>query len=429
MPVAPSLSSRKRRVTKTHRKQCGWNIIAVEGDAKTRGFMHGSILANELKHLLEVFPAELKRIHQISMDEYVDICNKAAKSVFDKECAEWREELEGMVAGALSKGVVISMDFLFGWNMYLSIDSHLETRKRDNPRCCAFIATGDATKDGQIVMAHNTHCDFVFAQFYNVIQYTKPTRGSAFIMQTGPGLLCSNVDWFLCESGIVGCETTIADIKYLPRFGKPYFCRIRECMQYAKHLDDCERIMREDNAGDYPCAWLLGDLNTNEIMMLEVAKTVSARRTTSGVFYGANFAHDVDIREGETGNDASFRSETSSIRRRGERLDWLLNKVYWGKLDTLSAKRIISDHYDMHKRRTCRGERSVCKHGELAGRNLNLYGAIDGKVVTAEMAKSLSFFGRWGSSCGRVFNATKTMKRRTPHLPSFRNEPWTLLRL
>lgn len=431
MPIASSLSSRKRRVTKTPNHRHGWNIISVKGDAKTRGFMHGSILANELKRLVEVFPAEIKRLHHISMDEYIDICNKAAKTVFDKECAEWREELEGMVAGALSKGVVVSVDFLFGWNMYLSIDVHLvENRKKNNQRCCAFIATGDATKDGQIVMAHNTHCDFVFAQFYNVVQYTKPSRGSAFIMQTGPGLLCSNVDWFLCESGIVGCETTIADIQYLPRFGKPYFCRIRECMQYAKHLDDCERIMREDNAGDYPCAWLLGDLNTNEIMMLEVAKTVSSRRTTSGVFYGANFAHDVNIRERETDNDASFRLETSSIRRRGERLDWLLNKVHWGNLDSNTAKQIISDHYDTHKKRVCKGTRSICKHEELhrsRRKSGDLYGAVDGKVVTAKMAKSLSFFGRWGSSCGRVFTATKTMKRRTPHLPSFQNEPWTLL--
>ena len=414
------------------RTRNGWKVIVVEGDAKTRGFMHGSILHAEFKKMLEVFPFALKMTHNITLEKYIAMCNDVAKKAFDEKCGEWREELEGMVEGALSKGVVVSVDFLFSWNMYLSIDQHFK-KTRTSDRCCAFIATGAATKDGKIVMAHNTHCEFLFAQFYNIVQYTKPSRGGAFIMQTGPGLLCSNVDWFLCESGIIGCETTIAGINYKPKFGKPYFCRIRECMQYAKNLDDCERIMREDNAGDYPCSWLLGDVKKNEIMMLEVAKTVHSRRTNSGVFYGANFAHDVDIREKETTNESDFDDNKSSIRNRAERLDWLLNKVHWGKLDASSAKMIISDHYDVFKGRVRRGSRSICKHIELEAEHTSRtprypFGAVDGKVVTASMAKKLSFWGRWGSSCGRVYNPAKTMKRVIPHLPKFRNEPWTIIR-
>ena len=425
------MPQRSRQTRDNNAKRNGWKVICVEGDAKKRGFMHGSILHAEFAKMLEVFPFALKRAHNVTLEEYIDLCNDAAKNAFDEKCGEWREELEGMVEGALSKGVVVSVDFLFSWNMYLSIDQHFK-KTRTSDRCCAFIATGDATKDGKIVMAHNTHCEFLFAQFYNIVQHTKPSRGCAFIMQTGPGLLCSNVDWFLCDSGIVGCETTIAGINYKPKFGKPYFCRIRECMQYAKNLDDCERIMRDDNAGDYPCAWLLGDTKTNEIMMLEVAKTVQSRRTRSGVFYGANFAHDAGIRENETSNDVDFGDKESSIRNRAERLDWLLNKVNWGKLDADSAKLVISDHYDVFKRRIRRGSRSICKHIELETARTNRqarypFGAIDGKVVTADMAKKLTFWGRWGSSCGRVYNATKTMKRRIKHLPSFRNEPWVTL--
>ena len=431
------MSTRKKRVAHLNRSSGGWKVICVEGDAKTRGFMHGAILANELKLLLEVFPFELRK-QNIDMDEYTNLCNRVAKSAFDKKCSEWREELEGMVEGAISKGVVVSVDFLFGWNMYLSIGEHLKkykrTRNSSADRCCAFIATGDATKDGRLVMAHNTHCEFTFAQFYNVIQYTKPSRGSGhgFIMQTCPGLLCSSADWFLCESGIIGCETTIANINYVPLFGTPYFCRIRECMQYAKTLDDCERIMREDNAGDYPCAWLFGDSNTNEIMMLEVAKTVTTRRTASGVFYGANFAHDKSIRENETANDCDFLDSKSSIRNRAERLDWLLNKVHWGNLDASTAKLIISDHYDNYARKIRKGTRSICKHDELESGKARAvrypFGAIDGKVVTSKMAESLSFWGRWGSSCGRTYVASKRTKRAIPYLPRFRNEPWTVLK-
>ena len=246
-------------------------------------------------------------------------------------------------------------------------------------------------------------------------------------MQTAPGLLCSAVDWFLCGSGIIGCETTIANITYDPKFGVPYFCRIRKCMQYAKTLDECEQIMREDNAGDYPCGWLLGDINTHEIMLLEVAKTVASRRTTSGVFYGSNFAHDDHIRTKETTNDQDFKDAKSSIRSRGERLDWLLNKTHWGNIDASIAKRIISDHYDTHKKTTRKGSRGICKHLERDTGHRRAFGAVDGKVTTSALAKKLAFWGRWGSSCGRVYKPSRTLKRRIPHLPHFRGEPWMLI--
>ena len=389
--------------------------------------MHGSILSEDIKTLLDVFPCALKIHYNITLEEYIALCKKRAWEPFSKKCDECREELEGMVEGALSRGVVISVDFLFGWNMYLSIYSELDKEKKESSlRCSAFIAVGDATKNGDIVMAHNTHCDFVLAQFFNVVQNTKPAKGHAFVMQTAPGLLCSAVDWFLCGSGIIGCETTIADITYTPTYGTPYFCRIRKCMQYAKTLDECERIMREDNAGDYPCGWLLGDINTKEIMLLEVAKTVASRRTTSGVFYGSNFAHDGHIRTTETANDKDLTDSTSSIRGRGERLDWLLNKTHWGNIDASIAKRVISDHYDTHKNTVRKGARSICKHLERTKRKP--FGAVDGKVTTTALAKKLAFWGRWGSSCGRVYKPSRTLKRRIPYLPHFRGEPWTLIR-
>jgi hypothetical protein len=191
--------------------------------------------------------------------------------------------------------------------------------------------------------------------------------------------------------------------------------------------------MSKGNAGDYACGWLFGDVHSDEIMLLEVAKTVACRRTKSGVFYGSNGTHDPDIRKNQTRNDREIKNPKSSIRSRGERLDWLLNEVYWGKLDATTAKQVISDHYDTHKGTIRKGARSICKHVELeterSGKRPAHYpfGAIDGKVVTADMAKKMTFLGRWGSSCGRVYNPTKTMKRKIPLLPRFRNEPWTKL--
>lgn len=427
------MQTRKRRF---HTKN-GWIVIEVSGDAYQRGFLHGQLLFEEMQKLLDVFQYELETENNTSLEDYIQLCNDLARSEFDK-CVEWREELEGMVAGASSKGVIVNVDFLFSWNMYLSVGdlSHFrkKTQQQSHGRCSAFIATGDATKDGKIVMAHNTHSKFILAPLSNVIQYVKPAKGNSFVMQTGPGLLCSSVDWFLCDSGIIGCETTIGSIHYLPKFGKPYFCRIRECMQYANSLDDCVRIMREDNAGDYPCGWLLGDINTNEIMLLEVAKTVAEpRRTKNGVFYGSNYAQDPFIRETQTVYEKTQPSLSRSDIARSNRLDWLLNKTYWGKIDANNAKRIISDHYDVYHEKNRMGSRSICKHVEFETEKTKRpskypFGAFDGKVVTADMAKKMRFLGRWGSSCGRKYVPSKTMKRKMPYLPKFDKEPWVLLR-
>lgn len=426
----------RTRKTRPVQSKNGWKIIEVSGNAYQRGFTHGQLLSDDFEKLLDIFRYELENENHISLEEYIQICNDLARKPFDK-CVEWREELEGMVEGALSKGVIVNVDFLFSWNMYLSIHNlsyyHKKSSNHHSERCSAFIATGDATKDGKIVMAHNTHSKFMLAPLSNIIQYVKPDKGNAFIMQTGPGLLCSSVDWFVCDSGIIGCETTIGSINYIPKFGKPYFCRIRECMQYANTLDDCVRIMREDNAGDYPCGWLLGDTNTNEIMLLEVAKTVAEpRRTNSGVFYGSNYAQDRVIRETQTklGKDQPDLSRSDIAR--SNRLEWLLNKTYWGQLDAKSAKRIISDHYDVYHEKTRMGSRSICKHIELETEKSKRpakypFGAFDGKVVTTDMAKKMTFLGRWGSSCGRKYVPSRTIKNRNRYVPNFRSEPWVLL--
>ena len=427
----------KRKTIKRNRikPKKGWKLITVSGSAKERGFQHGNILSQELSKLVEVLSYDLKNRCHMSLDDYLKLCERLARPYFDQHkcCAEWKEELEGMVEGALSKGVIITADFLFAWNMYLGMDPYFKNSKKKMDHCSAFIATGDATKDGKIVMAHNTHCEFIWATFSNIIQRVNPAKGNSFIMQTAPGLLCSSTDWFLCSSGIIGCETTIADTNYMPSFGKPYFCRIRECMQYAESLDDCVKIMRKDNAGDYPCGWMFGDTNTNEIMMLEVAKTVAEpRRTKSGVWYGANFAQDSTIRDEQTNNDLEIHNLSTSIGSRNVRLDWLLNKVYWGKIDDSNAKKIIADHFDSYKEQNRKGSRSICKHTELESEKTNRpakypFGAIDGKVVDSHMAKKLEFWGRWGSSCGREYRLSRSMKKTHPYVPDLKSQPWTVV--
>jgi hypothetical protein len=247
------------------------------------------------------------------------------------------------------------------------------------------------------------------------------------------------MDWFICESGLMGCETTISNFEPKPDFGLPYFCRIRECMQYGNSLDDYKKIMMLDNAGDYASSWLFGDLNTGEIMRLELGlHHFGCERTKNGVYFGSNGVVSDQLRHEEAPKN-EIHDIKSSVGARNARLSHLLRDEYYGKIDLRIAKRIISDHEDVYLGRTRSGARTVCKHLELEPKKTNRsafspFGAIDAKVVDTALAKKLRFLGIWGSSCGtRVFRP-KSFTRKHPRfkkcekwLPEFRKEPWVTL--
>jgi hypothetical protein len=414
----------------------GWKIIHVKGTASERGFQHGSRLAEELKKLVDALPTLIMAEFGVSLDEYVDTCVRIAKPAFQR-CKEWADELSAISEGALSKGVLISEDLLLAWNLFLSMPAFFPKKVADRrtERCSAFIATGDATTNSQIVMAHNTHSDFILAPFSNIIMHVEPPKGKghAFVMQTGPGLLCSSMDWFLSKSGIIGCETTIAGFTEKPEFGIPYFCRIRECMQYGDSLDDYKRIMMRENAGDYACGWLFGDTKTGEIMLLELGlHHFGCERTNNGVFYGSNGVHDYQLREAETKAEGGIHDLKSSVGARNARLSYLLREEYYGRIDINVAKLIIGDHYDVYLGREKAGTRSICKHAERSENRPA--GAIDAKVVDSMLAKKMRFLGIWGSACGKRVFRPKAFTRRVQRykrietfLPEFRREPWTRL--
>jgi hypothetical protein len=263
----------------------GWKSIYIYGDAFDRGFAHGFLLKNELVRVKKVFEFLVKHELKMSFKEYISTSNKIIKPIVKEKYPEIYQEIRGISKGAKKGGLNISVDYLIGWNAYMSLYSHF----KDGAviKCSAFIATGNATENGDIIMAHNTHTNFADGQLHNVIIYVWPSKGHKFVMQTTPGYIASGTDWFLCGSGIIGCETTIAFVNYKPVFGDPYFCRIRNAMQYGNTLDDYADIMSTNNAGDYACSWQFGDINTNEIMLFEMTlKEKNIQRTKNGVFFG-----------------------------------------------------------------------------------------------------------------------------------------------
>lgn len=396
--------------------QEGWKILHVYGEPYQRGFAHGYLLKRELARTKKVLLFLLKHELNVSYREYIRTSNRLIKPAVKQRYPELYDEMRGISAGG-----DISLDFIVAWNAYMSLYSYY----KDGAviKCSAFIATGDATKHGDIVMGHNTHCDFACGQLQNIVMYVFPSQGSSFVMQTAPGYVCSGTDWFICSTGIIGCETTISGINYKPVFGDPYFCRIRHAMQYGKTLDDYDTIMTTRNAGDYAGSWQFGDVNTGEIMLFEIAlKEKNVKRTKNGVFFGTNSAMGENIRKKET-TDIDHENITTSVGARYHRFRELVGNgsetrvgKYYGKITAENAKTILADHHDPYMKREQLGMRGICKHVESSDEHCNrpphsLFGCVDAKTTNSEMARRLAFNGRFGSACGRVFSIREHIKK------------------
>ncbi|NBX71689.1 hypothetical protein EBQ91_02100 [bacterium] len=420
-----------------HENNQGWKTVHVWGEPFERGFAHGALLYKDLARIKKSLPFMVKTLINIKFSEYMAATKQIIVPIV-KTYPEYYQEIRGISAGASQKRLDISTDFLIGWNAFLSLYSHFiegKSHTQKIERCSAFIATGNATKNGDIVMAHTTHSDLITGQLLNIVLKVTPTNGHEFVMQTSAGLIASTSDWYISKSGIVCCETTIADISYSPKFGVPFFLRIREAIQYASTLDDCIYIMTNKNAGDYSCSWLFGDTKTGEIMLLELGlATKNIRRTTNGVFYGMNSAIGQELRTLET-TDTDFHNIESLSGNRNYRLNYLLNTQYYGRIDSTIAKKIMGDHYDMVLGKQSMNRRVICKHPELDIASLyKPYSCTDGKVLTTSMAKNLKFLGIFGSGCGKREFKKREYIREHPeykewgsHLEDMPMQKWVVL--
>jgi hypothetical protein len=384
------------RKTKTKN---GWITVVVKGNPYEMGFQHGKALRKQLEKVRPIMKYMVEKYYKTTLSEYISRCNSTIS--FDSEWAHISDELRGISDGCSS---ILSFEELVAWNMYLSMDE-IYGSNNDDQRCSAFIATGSKTTDGKIVMAHNTHCDYAMGFISNIVMRMFPSSPGSFpfVMQTLPGLVCSSTDWFISSTGIIGCETTISDINYIPDFkkGVPYFFRIRKAMETGKTLDEYVSIMMDKNAGDYACSWLFGDINSGEIMRLELGKEHHGiQRTRDGLFYGMNSAFTHNLATKET-TDSGLNDPNSGTGSRNFRLEQLLNAK---RIDLKYAKEILADHYDYGENKVRKGMRGICKHKESeTGTNYKLAGAVDGKVTNSILAQKMAFEGRMGSSCGRVF--------------------------
>jgi len=428
--------------------QNGWVYVHIEGAPYDRGYQHGYLLAPELATILDSCEYLTYWNTGMTWDYFVE----SAEELWDGKIEdEYIQEMKGIADGATAAGTPMSWQEVLAWNGYEELTDYWWPTVLDevydkqvvesDEHCSAFIATGEYTEDGKIVVAHNSFNNFEMGQFSNVILDIEPDEGHAMFMQAAPGYIDSFADFFVTDARLIGTETTIGGFKRYDSTKEPEFSRVRNAMQYADDLDEFVTLMRKENNGGYANSWLLGDLETNEIMRFELGlEFFMVERTTDGCYIGFNAPLDPRIRNLECENTGY-----ADIRRhQGARQVRLteLTEQHKGSIDVAIGQEILADHYDVYlKKDDNPSSRTIDGHYELdareymsqPGRPLPYQprGAVDGKVMDTDMAESMSFTARWGNSSGMAFDAEEFLSEHIQwsHLDGYLidrpSQPWT----
>ena len=426
----------------------GWKYISIYGKPKNRGYAYGYLCAKEFKEIQKTLKFLMMEAYGKDWDFFIEAVSSDFKDMTKNDFPELYEEMTGISEGLNDAGTKTNINEIIAWNFYCSIpywysiisESHHAKEGGAKDRCSAFMAVGDWTEDGKIVCAHNSFTEFIDGQFSNVILDIKPDKGHRMIMQTSPCWIWSGTDFFVTSKGIIGTETTIGGfIPYEKKY--PIGYRIRKAMQYGNNMDEYCEILLHENSGDYANSWLFGDINTNEILRIELGlKYHNIERTKNGFFIGFNAPYDERIRNLEVNNSGFYdirRHQGARLVRLGDLMD-----EHKGKINIDIAKKIISDHYDVYLEKDnnpC--SRTVCSHYELDAREYMSQdsrpkpyqprGAVDGIVCDTSLAEKMSFIGKFGSSCDIGFNKDEFCKKHrqfekfSPYLKDRPVQPWT----
>src|ERR1035437_7545042 len=384
----------------------GWLYVHIEGSPYERGYQHGYLLAREIEQYIDRCASQLDaKSKATAWNNGRTVANALFLRGFDKEILT---EMKGIAEGAAAAGAkvngrtidlvdVVTLNTitelgelrsampmtpsgLEGLNL---MKPRYDASKTDVPvtaRCSAFAATGKATRDGKMVIAHVTMWPLTLAEQTNIMLDIVPTEGHRMLMQSYPGGIQSGTDWYQNDVGVVLTETTIRQTPYNPQ-GTPVAFRARMAIQYGGSIDQVVQQLGTRNNGLYTNEWLMGDAKTNEIAMYELgtAHTKLWRSgnnewfgDTPGFYWGNNNAKDLSIRT-EYLPDPQGRPEYIPYVPQPRDLAW--QSLY----------------------RKCRGQIDE-QFAYLAFRTAPLVSAstMDAKVITAEMANHMMVWAAIG---------------------------------
>ena len=253
--------------------------------------------------------------------------------------------------------------------------------------------------------------DLFNVHFFNVWLDIQPSTGHRMAFQTYPGGIQSGMDYYINSAGMIVSETTIQQTKFNPQ-GEMVASRIRRAAQYGDSIDRCVEILSASNNGLYTNEWLIGDTKTNEIAMFELgtdkSKLWRSSRNewvsgTMGFYWGCNNTKDVDVLK-DTVADMRGKPVNLVIHPRMRDEAWIkLFQKGQGKIDEA--------------------------FGFLAFSTPPIVGfpSCDAKFTTANMAKSLKTWAKYGPPLGRTWTPAEKDLEEQPTLPSLISNDWTLI--
>ncbi|HEX6879526.1 MAG TPA: C45 family peptidase [Terriglobales bacterium] len=424
----------------------GWIYVHLEGTPQEIGFQHGSLLAPEIDKAFQAI-----RYHDTKRTkrEWQFFRDTAEKVLWPHIDDEYRQELQGIADGLKSKGVSMDVWDVTALNAFEEVPDYyipwLEKQQKAEltpgllapGNCSAFVATGSYTKDGKPVIAHNNWTSVISGAHWRIIFDIKPKSGHHMFMDGFPGLITSNDDFGVNDSGLAITETTITQFEGFDPNGKPEFMRSRKAMQYATSIDEYVKIMLDGNNGGYANDWLLADYKTGEVARFEEGlKHHRVWRSKDGYFVGSNFPSDPELIKDETTFDVNNMSSSPNARK--TRWEQLMSENK-GRIDVALAQKFLADHYDAFQKKEEANERTLCGHVETSPRGIPEWGwepyhpggTMQGKAMDASMQKNMSFVARYGHNCGADFIAADFLKAHPefdwekPHLQDMKAGPWT----
>ncbi len=446
-PAPPTLASDSARMRGASRTvQDGWIHVHLEGSPDQVGYQHGRLLAGEIADFLHVARPYFRKTTGRDWSFY----RKAAEEMlWPRVDDEYRREIDGIVAGASSRGVEVDRWDIVALNASEELPYYyvpwLDRREGKAPtthspgNCSAFIATGSYTKDGRIVIGHNNWTNYVIGTRWNIVFDIKPEAGSRLIMDGLPGVIVSDDDFSINEAGILVTETTITQFEGWDPAGKPEFVRARKAMQYSRSIDDFVRILLDGNNGGYANDWLVGDNKTGEIARFELGlKHHTVERTKDGCYFGSNFPVHPKLIGEETKFDVHNRASSPNARK--TRWEQLIAE-HRGKIDVELAKKLENDDFDVILQVRGADERTLNGRTEVSPRGIPEWdwapyypgGTVTSKVADAALAERLAFWGQVGHQ-GSDFLAAPFLEAHPEYqwmrglLRDMKCGPWSLFR-
>jgi Phospholipase B len=421
----------------------GWIYIHLEGTPDQIGYQHGSLLASEIADFLRVIKPYFEKSSKRDWNFYRDAAEKMLWNAIDPQ---YQREIDGIVAGAVAKGVEADRWDLVALSANQELPYYyvpwLDKKEGKAPathapgNCSAFVASGSFTSDGKIVMGHNAWTNYVVGTRWNIIFDIKPTEGERILMDGLPGVIASDDDFGVNSAGIMVTETTITQFEGWDPAGKPEFVRARKALQYSRSIDDFVHIMLDGNNGGYANDWLIGDNKSGEIALFELGlKNHSVRRTRDGCFFGANFPDTEKLTREETKFDTTKKDSSPNARK--ARWEGLIAE-HKGKIGLDLAKAFETDDFDVITQQRGTNERTLCGRVEISPRGVPEWdwgpyypgGTVQSKVIDGTLAGKMAFWGQIGHH-GSDFIADQFLKEHSEYdwarglIKDLKCQPWS----